>query len=125
VIHSAALAQDRVLALCPEKFAFALSVPETDMDDHGSALVMANADASAPTHATDAADRTIVGDAGYVPPGGGISIRDPAQQAAGKVGENAVVVSMFQQYSLALRAVFPTSWTLCGGVVAEASGVLW
>lgn len=90
-------------------FASGLGTPEFEAGEHAT-LLMADDGAAAPTHATLAGDRTALGTAGQVPPLGGLAVYDAAQRAAGKAGEAGVAVSMFQQYSTALKLVLPVSW---------------
>lgn len=105
--------------------ATALGASEFDASDTAT-LTMANADTTAPTQATLAGDRTAVGTAEEVPPDGGISVMDAAQRAAGKAGEGALSISMFQQWSIALRHVMPISWgKVRPGVVQWVDNVTW
>jgi HK97 family phage major capsid protein/HK97 family phage prohead protease len=114
-----------VILIDAANFATGLGSPEFDASDTAT-LVMANSDAVAPTHATDPVDSTIVGTAEQVPPDGGISVYKPSQRAAGKVGENAQAISMFQQWATALRTVLPVSWGLTrSGSVAWVDNVGW
>jgi hypothetical protein len=106
---------------------FAATVAAFEFDVSNSVvLVMANADAIAPTHATSAADATAIGTAEQVPPDGGLSVVNAAQAAAGKAGAGSVAVSMFQTYSLALRTLLPCSWAKGrAGSVQWVQGVDW
>jgi len=114
-----------VILVDAANFATGLGSPEFDTSEHAT-LVMANADAVAPTHATDPIDSTIVGVAEQVPPDGGITVYKPSQRVAGKVGENAIAMSMFQQWSIALRTVLPLSWgKLRAGSVQWIDNVGW
>ena len=125
VVSSLNVPAGDVILIDAANFATALGSPEFDTSESAT-LVMANADAVAPTQATSAADPTIVGTAEQVPPDGGLKVRDPAQQAAGKVGEAATAISMFQQWSIALRTVMPVSWaTLRTGTVQWVDNVTW
>lgn len=125
VVASANVALGDVILVDAANFATGLGSPEFDASDTAT-LVMANADGVAPTQATLAGDRTALGTAEQVPPDGGISVRDTAQLAAGKVGEGSVAISMFQQWAIALRTVLPISWgTTRPGTVQVIHGVGW
>jgi len=96
-----------------------LGTPEFDVSDTAT-LVMADSGAAAPTHATSPADRTLIGTPGQVPQDGGISVYDAAQRAAGKAGEGAQSISLFQQWAIGLRTVLPITWG-----VMRAGSVQW
>ena len=90
---------------------------------------MANADGTAPTQAGVATDHTggAIGTPEQVPPDGGIIVGGNTTGApAGASVAGYQAMSMFQQYSTALRMVLPTSWGLTrAGVVHSLSGVNW
>jgi hypothetical protein len=125
IIASPNVAPGDVFGIDVSQFAATASTPEFDVTN-SAILVMVNADALAPTHATSAADSTAIGTADQVPPGGGVKVYDATQHAAGRVGENSVAASMFQQYALALRTVLPVSWVRGrAGAVQWVNGVAW
>lgn len=109
-----------VVALNAADFATAFGVPEYDVSDTAT-LTMANADTTAPTQAIDFTG--AIGTAGQVNPGSGIHV------AGGDIdpgGVGVVAMSMFQQWSVALRSVTPISWAMMRpGVVSGLSGVNW
>jgi hypothetical protein len=109
LIASPNVAPGNVFGFDVSQLAFTAAVPEFEVGATVT-LVMTDADGVVPTHATNPADRTSVGTAQQVPADGGLSLFDAAQRAAGMVGEGAVAVSMFQQYSLALKTALPISW---------------
>lgn len=114
-----------VFALDADNLATALGDPEIEANRE-AALVLADADSTAPTHATSASDRTAVGSPEQVPPKGGLAVFDAAQGALGKAGAGAVSLSTFQSWVVALRLVLPLSWTsLRPGSAQWVAGVGW
>lgn len=114
-----------VILVDAANFVTGLGTPEFDASDTAT-IVMANADTTPATHATNASDDTVVGTAEQVPRGGGLRVTDPRQYASGKAGDSGVAVSMFQQWSIALRTILPVSWTKGRpGSVQWAESVSW
>ena len=61
-----------------------------------------------------------------VPPDGGIKVVKDTQRAAGKAGEGAQAISLFQQWAIGLRTVLPVSWgVMRAGSVAWVDNVTW
>lgn len=85
-------------------------------------VVEANADATAPTHATGAAG--AIGTAGQVPIDGGIRVSQQAALGAAAAGYTAR--SLWQTYSVGIRMIAPTSWaTMQPGTVAYIAPTTW
>lgn len=100
-------------------FADAADVPEFTVSEEAT-LTMANADNVVPTQAT--ADGTII-TAGQVPVDGGIHV---AGGATGPATLGVVAMSMFQQWSVAVRMVLPVSWAMRRpGMVSTITAVDW
>jgi len=100
-------------------FASAFDALETAVSDSAT-LLLANADTTAPTHATGAAG--AIGTAGQVPPDGGI----PISGGTGAASVGGVAVSMFQTWSQALRMVMPATFGITKtGAVQEVTGISW
>jgi HK97 family phage major capsid protein/HK97 family phage prohead protease len=94
-------------------------VPEFTVSEEAT-LSMASADAVAPTQAT--ADGTII-TAGQVPVDGGIHV---GGGNTGPATVGVVAMSMFQQWSVAVRMVLPVSWALRrAGMVSTITAVDW
>lgn len=111
VIVSTNCPADHVFIIDCADFATAFGVPEFRTSDQAT-LVMADDDGVAPTMA----DTNAVNDAG-----GSLHVSD----AAGTVPP-AVVRSMYQTWSVALRMVLPISWGMMRpGTVAYVTGVAW
>jgi len=102
---------------------FAAAVDEFSVEvSPSAALVMADADAMAPTMAGTTAWGGAIGTAGEVPADGGI----PIAGGAGASVAGAVATSVWQAYSQALRVVAPVSFaaTKPGGV-QQVTGTTW
>jgi len=125
VVASNNIAPADIILVDAAHFATGLGTPEYDVSDTAT-LVMADAGAAAPTNATLAADPTAIGTPEQVPPDGGLKVSSAAQAAAGKAGEGASAVSMFQQWTIALRTVLPVSWGMMrAGSVQHMPNVTW
>jgi hypothetical protein len=119
VIDSNNVPAGTVVIVDAADFATAFGTPEFDVSDTAT-LVMANADGSAPTHAADSAG--VIGAPDQVPPDGGV----PVSGGTGAAAAGAVAMSMFQQWSIAVRMVMPLSWAMMrAGVVNKKTGVTW
>jgi HK97 family phage major capsid protein len=120
IIASPFLADDVVIAVSVSHFASAFDPLETDISDSAT-VVLANADVTAPTHATGAGG--IIGTAEQVPPDGGIPVSG-AGAAAAAVGAQAI--SLWQTWSLGVRMVIPSSFGLTkAGAVQIVQGITW
>ena len=111
IIPSPFLADDVVIAVSVSHFASAFDPLETDVSDSAT-VVVADADTTAPTHATGAAG--IIGTAHEVPPDGGI----PVSGGTGAAAAGAHAISLWQTWSLGVRMVIPSSF----GITKAGSG---
>jgi hypothetical protein len=119
IIPSPFLADDVVIAVSVSHFASAFDPLETDISD-AATVVLANADTTAPTHATGAAG--VIGTAEQVPPDGGI----PVSGGAGAAMAGAQAISLWQTWSLGVRMVIPSSFGLTkAGAVQVVTGITW
>jgi HK97 family phage major capsid protein/HK97 family phage prohead protease len=101
-------------------FVNAAGVPEIKVSEEAT-LTMANAAASAPTQAIDAAG--AIGTANQVLPDGGIKVLGGVA-GAGTAG--AVAMSVFQQNLIALRLLLPVHWVMrAPQMVSVITGVAW
>lgn len=128
VIASTTVPADEVIMIDAASFVGANASPQFAVTDQAT-LVMANADATAPTQAGAATDHTggALGTEEQVPPDGGIIVTgDTTGAPAGASVAGYMAQSMFQQYQTAVRMVLPASWGLTrDGSVAALSGVDW
>jgi len=100
--------------------AMALAAPEFDVSQVAT-VVMANADATAPTMADNGAG--LVGTAGEVQEG--IGVVPPAATLAG-AGAGYTARSLWQTYSEGVRMIAPASWMMMrDGVVAGRNNLAW
>lgn len=103
-------------------FVGANDAPQFYVSDQAT-LTMANSDGTAPTQAEDGTG--ALGDPEQVPPDGGIYVAGGVA-AAGAAGAGYSAMSLYQQYSTAVRMVLPSAWGLVRpGSVAALSGVAW
>lgn len=101
--------------------ATAFDAPDFDVNDVAT-VVEANADTTAPTHATAAGAATI-GTANQVPQKGGIPADVPGTGAA---YAGAQARSLWQTYSVGVRSVMPASWGMIrAGAAASVTGITW
>ena len=108
-----------VVVLDAADFASAAGVPDFTVSEEAT-LTMANADNAVPTQALDAAG--AVGTINQVLPDGGIHVAGAG--GTGTIGYTAM--SMFQQWSVALRMVVPVHWIMRrAGMVSVITGVNW
>lgn len=102
------------------QLATAFDAIEFDVSDVAS-VIEANSDTTAPTHADDGAG--AIGTAGQVPQNGGIPIQGDltATPAVGATGR-----SLWQTWSIGVRAVKPVSWGFMQpGAVVYYTGLTW
>jgi HK97 family phage major capsid protein/HK97 family phage prohead protease len=119
VIDSNHVAPGTVIIVDAADFATAFGTPEFDVSDTAT-LTMANADGVAPTQAGDAAG--ALGTPEQVLPDGGIHVAG----STGAAYQGYQAMSMFQQWSIAVRMVMPLSWSMLRtGVVDKKTGVTW
>lgn len=123
LINSDNAATDKVIILDAACFGSAYGSPEFDIDS-STVLVMANADTTAPTHATDGAG--AIGTEGQVKPAGGLSVTGGEDAAGAAAGAGKQAISMFQTYSTAIRLVIPLSFgMLRDDAVSVIDGAAW
>ena len=106
--------------------ATAFDSPEFMVSEQAT-LTMANSDGTAPTQA-DSGDGVVANStAGQVAPDGGIGVAGAgAYTDVGGIGVGYTAQSMFQTWSMALRAVYPTSWAVMRpGAVAALDTLSW
>ncbi len=105
-------------------FATAFDTPTFDISDVAT-VVESNAAAGAPTMAATAAQAAVgaVGTAGQVPVNSGIAVA--GSTGAATTGFQAR--SLWQTYSVGIRMVAPTSWSLLRGAAAvhETTAITW
>jgi hypothetical protein len=119
IIPTSFLADNVMIGVSVPHFASAFDPLEADISDSAT-VVVANADAAAPTHATGAAG--IIGTANQVPPDGGI----PVSGAVGAAAAGAQAISLWQTWSLGVRMVQPSSFGLTKvGSVQAVSPITW
>lgn len=121
IIPTPMLADNIIIAVSVDHFASAFDPLETDVNE-AATLQMANADATAPTHAGAGQLGGALGTARQVPPDGGI----PIAGGNGASIAGSVALSMWQTWSLAVRMVMPASFGVTkAGSVQVISGVTW
>jgi HK97 family phage prohead protease/HK97 family phage major capsid protein len=119
VIASLNVPVGTMVALDCAAFASAAGAPDYMVSEEAT-LTMANADATAPTQSVKADGTLDV--ATEVGPDLGIAVKG-GPSGAGTAG--AVAMSMFQQWSLALRLVLPVSWAMRrAGMVGAVTGIV-
>lgn len=117
VIQSLNVPTGDLIAVDAADFANGAGVPEYRTSEEAT-LTMANADAVPPTQAIKADGTLDV--AGEVGPDLGIKV---AGGAVGAGTANIVAMSMFQQYAVALRMIFPVHWAMRrAGMVGLVTG---
>jgi HK97 family phage major capsid protein/HK97 family phage prohead protease len=122
VITSTNVPAGQIIIVDAADFATAFGVAEFDVSDTAT-LTMANADLTAPTQADDGTG-AVGSTADQVVPDGGISVAGAGATGAAATGYTAM--SMFQQWSVAVRMVMPISWTMIRpGVVNQITGATW
>lgn len=110
-----------VTGVCAPSVATAFDAAQFDTNDVAT-VVEANADITAPTHATAAGAATI-GTAQQVPQKGGIPADVPGTGAAYAGGQAR---SLWQTYSVGVRSILPTSWGMIrAGAAASVTGITW
>lgn len=120
VIVSAHIAQHVAVMVDANYVATAFDPPTFDVSDVAT-VTEANADATPPTQADNGSG--VVGTAGQVPVGGGIPVSGAGAGAA-FVGYQAR--SLWQTYSLGIRMIAPTSWSLMqSGAVQVKTATTW
>jgi hypothetical protein len=107
VISSMHVPAGRLILVDAAALATAFDAPTFDVSDVAT-VVEANADGTAPTMAGTDATPGAVGTAGQVPVGSGIKVEGNA--GASSTGYTAR--SLWQTYSLGIRMVAPTSWSM-------------
>jgi len=121
IISSGNVPVDVAVMVDASSVAMALDAPMFDISQVAT-VVMANADATAPTMADDGATG-VVGTAGQVPTGVNVV---PSTAIAAGAGLGYGARSMFQTYSEAVRMIAPTSWALLrSNVVAQRTSIAW
>lgn len=120
VISSANVPQHLAVMVDAAYLATAFDLPSFDVSDVAT-VVEASADATPPTHASDAAG--AAGTAGEVHPGGGIPV---AGAAAGAATAGYKARSLWQTYSIGMRMIAPTSWNVMQqGAVQSCTATTW
>jgi len=107
IISSMHVPAGRLILVDAAALATAFDAPTFDVSDVAT-VVEANADGTAPTMAGTDATPGAVGTAGQVPVGSGIKVEGNA--GASSTGYTAR--SLWQTYSLGIRMVAPTSWSM-------------
>lgn len=119
-VASASVPQHLAVMVDAAYFAAGFDLPSFEVSDVAT-VVEASADATPPTHASDAAG--AAGTAGQVGVGGGIPV---AGGAAGAANAGYHARSLWQTYSIGLRMVAPTSWSVMqAGAVQSCTATTW
>lgn len=120
VIRSQNVPQGTLYLVDAASIATAFDAPMFDVSDVAT-IVEANADATAPTMANGGASGAV-GTAGQVPVGGGIAVAG----TTGTASTGYTARSLWQTYSVGIRAIAPVSWgTIQPGAVVIVSGLTW
>lgn len=107
VVSSANVPAGNIIMVDGDSLVTAFDAPMFDVSDVAT-VSEANADGTAPTQAGDAIGGGALGTAGEVIQGGGI----PVSGAAGASTTGYTARSLWQTYSLGIRMVAPTSWSM-------------
>jgi len=119
IISSTNVPAGNIIVVDAAHFATAFGMPEFDVSDSAT-LTMANADLTAPTQ--DSIGGVIGTAADQVPPAGGLRVNG----STGAAAANIQAMSMFQQWSVAVRMVMPVSWMMLRpGVIGRVTGATW
>jgi HK97 family phage major capsid protein len=120
VISSANVPRGRLVMVDAAVFAAGFDAPEYDVSDVAT-IVEADAGAGAPTHANTLAG--ALGTPGQVPRNGGI---DASGNPAGAASAGYTARSFWQTYSVGIRMIAPTSWSLLRpDSVVWIDGITW
>lgn len=120
VISSGNVPQGVAIMVDASSVAMALDAPMFDISQTAT-LVMADADATAPSMADDGSG--AAGTAGEVQVG--VNVVPSAATVAG-IGAGYTARNMFQTYSEAVRMIAPASWLMMrSGVVAQRTSIAW
>lgn len=119
VVISESIPQGTIIGVVASNIATAFDPTDFNVSDVAT-VVEANADVTAPTHATGAAG--AIGTADQVPQMGGI----PVAGGTGAAMAGATARSLWQTYSIGIRAVQPVSWGMMrAGSAASVTGITW
>jgi hypothetical protein len=119
VIKSLNVTKGQAIVVDAAALATAFDGTEFDVSDVAT-VVEADADGTAPTHATGAAG--AVGTAGQVPRDGGI----PVSGGSGAAAAGATARSLWQTWSVGVRAIQPVSWGFMQpGATVHLSALTW
>lgn len=119
LVVSENISQGSLIGVIAPNIATAFDATDFNVSDVAT-VVEANADAVAPTHATGAAG--AIGTADQVPQNGGI----PVAGGTGAAAAGATARSLWQTYSIGIRAVQPVSWGMMrAGSAAYVDNITW
>ena len=125
ILSSTTVPTGDIVIIDAASFAAANDTPNFAISDQ-TVLTMANADGTIPTQAAADATNAAVGTAEQVPADAGIFVNSGDAAGPDAVGVGAKAMSMYQQFSTALRMVLPTSWGLTrAGSVGRITGAGW
>lgn len=128
VLVSNTVPQHMLVMLDPGSLALAFDGPEF-ATSRETVIVEANADDTAPTHATDDGTAGVIGTEGEVPRNMGLHPTDNVTgiSGVGGAGEGGYRTrSMFQSWCVAVRAIFPSSFGMMrAGGIAYMGATTW